>query len=156
VARQRARAGERDRARRDPHAGRRGLAQRPPERITARKVEPLVAERTPGLADAGGDRAARTCLWVLQNEGGNKSRAAEVLGIDRRRCTASSRATASSPDATRVTPCDGTSRAGASRPRPDSFAHVPRAEAAPLHDALASCTASCRTRDPGTPATGRA
>jgi two-component system response regulator HydG len=52
-----------------------------PERITARKVEPLVAERTPTSPTLEAiERAYVT--WVLQNEGGNKSRAAEVLGID--------------------------------------------------------------------------
>ena len=52
-----------------------------PEKITARKVEPLVAERTPASPTLEAiERAYVT--WVLQNEGGNKSRAAEVLGID--------------------------------------------------------------------------
>ena len=52
-----------------------------PERITARKVEPLVAERTPTSPTLEAiERAYVT--WVLQNEGGNKSRTAEVLGID--------------------------------------------------------------------------
>ena len=52
-----------------------------PERITARKTEPLVGERThenPTLEHI--ERAYIT--WVLQNEGGNKSRAAQILGID--------------------------------------------------------------------------
>jgi two-component system response regulator HydG len=52
-----------------------------PERITARKVEPLVAERTPASPTLEAIERAYV-LWVLQNEGGNKSRAAEVLGID--------------------------------------------------------------------------
>jgi two-component system response regulator HydG len=52
-----------------------------PEKITARRVEPLVAERTPTSPTMEAiERAYVT--WVLQNEGGNKSRAAEVLGID--------------------------------------------------------------------------
>ncbi len=52
-----------------------------PEKITARRVEPLVTERTPTSPTMEAiERAYVT--WVLQNEGGNKSRAAEVLGID--------------------------------------------------------------------------
>ncbi len=52
-----------------------------PEKITERKAEPLVAERAhhnPTLEVI--ERAYIT--WVLQGEGGNKTRAAEVLGID--------------------------------------------------------------------------
>ena len=52
-----------------------------PERITRRRKEPLVAERSspnPSLDIV--ERAYIT--WVLQSEGGNKTRAAEVLGID--------------------------------------------------------------------------
>ncbi|MGZ8491586.1 MAG: sigma-54-dependent transcriptional regulator [Gemmatirosa sp.] len=52
-----------------------------PEKITARKSEPLVAERTPTSPTLEAIERAYVC-WVLQNEGGNKSRAAEVLGID--------------------------------------------------------------------------
>jgi two-component system, NtrC family, response regulator HydG len=52
-----------------------------PERITKRKKEPLVAERSyknPTL-----DVIERAyIMYVLQAEGGNKTRAAEVLGID--------------------------------------------------------------------------
>jgi two-component system response regulator HydG len=52
-----------------------------PGKITERKAEPLVAERphaTPTL-----DLIEQAYIqWVLQNEGGNKTRAAEVLGID--------------------------------------------------------------------------
>jgi DNA-binding NtrC family response regulator len=52
-----------------------------PERITRRRKEPLVAERSylnPTL-----DVIERAyIMWVLQAEGGNKTRAAEVLGID--------------------------------------------------------------------------
>ena len=52
-----------------------------PERITARRAEPLVGEKAhdnPTLEHI--ERAY--IMWVLQNEGGNKSRAAQVLGID--------------------------------------------------------------------------
>ncbi len=52
-----------------------------PERIAARKSEPLVSERqheTPTLEAI----EQAYIMWVLQNEGGNKSRAAQVLGID--------------------------------------------------------------------------
>jgi two-component system response regulator HydG len=52
-----------------------------PERITTRKSEPLVGERVhqnPTL-----DQIERAYIvWVLQNEGGNKTRAAQILGID--------------------------------------------------------------------------
>jgi two-component system response regulator HydG len=52
-----------------------------PERVTDRKAEPLVAERTPDNPTL--DVIERAYItWVLQSEGGNKSRAAEVLGID--------------------------------------------------------------------------
>ncbi len=52
-----------------------------PERITQRRAEPLVSERmrtNPTLEAI--ERAY--ILWVLQSEGGNKTRAADVLGID--------------------------------------------------------------------------
>lgn len=56
-------------------------AQHLPDRITRRKKEPLVAERNqpnPSL-----DLVERAyIMFVLQAEGGNKTRAAEVLGID--------------------------------------------------------------------------
>ena len=52
-----------------------------PVKVTERRVEPLVADRVhhnPTL-----DTIERAYIaWVLQAEGGNKSRAAEVLGID--------------------------------------------------------------------------
>jgi two-component system response regulator HydG len=52
-----------------------------PTRVTERRSEPLVTDRpaqTPTL-----DVIERAYIvWVLQNEGGNKVRAAEVLGID--------------------------------------------------------------------------
>jgi len=52
-----------------------------PDKISERKAEPLVADRThlnPPLDVI--EQAYIT--WVLQAEGGNKTRAAEVLGID--------------------------------------------------------------------------
>jgi two-component system response regulator HydG len=52
-----------------------------PTRLTQRRKEPLVAERpsaNPSLEVV--ERAY--IMWVLQAEGGNKTRAAEVLGID--------------------------------------------------------------------------
>jgi two-component system response regulator HydG len=52
-----------------------------PARVTRPQPEPLVQERpraNPTLEVI--ERAY--ILWVLQSEGGNKSRAAEVLGID--------------------------------------------------------------------------
>jgi two-component system response regulator HydG len=52
-----------------------------PERVVQRRAEPLVAERravNPTL-----EMIERAYIsWVLQQEGGNKTRAAEVLGID--------------------------------------------------------------------------
>jgi len=52
-----------------------------PERVSARRAEPLVSERAPATPTLEAiERAYVT--WVLQNESGNKSRAAEVLGID--------------------------------------------------------------------------
>ena len=52
-----------------------------PERVTVRAAEPLVAGRTP--ANPTLEAIERAYIhWVLQAEGGNKSRAAEVLGID--------------------------------------------------------------------------
>jgi two-component system response regulator HydG len=52
-----------------------------PEKLTERRAEPLVAEQphTNPTLDVI-ERAYIT--WVLQSEGGNKTRAAEVLGID--------------------------------------------------------------------------
>ena len=52
-----------------------------PERVTERKSEPLVAARTPNNPTLEAIERAYI-LWVLQSEGGNKSRAAEILGID--------------------------------------------------------------------------
>ena len=52
-----------------------------PERVSARRAEPLVSDRAPATPTLEAiERAYVT--WVLQNESGNKSRAAEVLGID--------------------------------------------------------------------------
>ena len=52
-----------------------------PERVTQRKAEPLVSTRTPPNPTLEAVERAYI-LWVLQSEGGNKSRAAEILGID--------------------------------------------------------------------------
>ncbi|HJU90956.1 MAG TPA: sigma-54 dependent transcriptional regulator [Gemmatimonadaceae bacterium] len=52
-----------------------------PERITERKAQPLVSERA--AANPTLEVVERAyIMWVLQSENGNKSRAAEVLGID--------------------------------------------------------------------------
>jgi two-component system response regulator HydG len=52
-----------------------------PERVTERRVEPLVSPRTPPNPTLEAVERAYI-MWVLDGEGGNKSRAAEVLGID--------------------------------------------------------------------------
>ncbi|MEX2152111.1 MAG: sigma-54 dependent transcriptional regulator [Gemmatimonadaceae bacterium] len=52
-----------------------------PERVTERKAEPLVSGRTPSNPTLEAIERAYI-MWVLQTEGGNKSRTAEVLGID--------------------------------------------------------------------------
>ncbi|HEU4641903.1 MAG TPA: sigma-54 dependent transcriptional regulator [Gemmatimonadaceae bacterium] len=53
-----------------------------PERITERRAEPLVADRA-SAANPTLEMIERAYItFVLQSEGGNKSRAAEVLGID--------------------------------------------------------------------------
>jgi DNA-binding NtrC family response regulator len=52
-----------------------------PERVTERRAEPLVSARTPTNPTIEAVERAYI-MWVLQSEGGNKSRAAEVLGID--------------------------------------------------------------------------
>jgi len=52
-----------------------------PERITTPRAQPLVQERSPGNPTLDAIERAYI-LWVLQAEGGNKTRAAEVLGID--------------------------------------------------------------------------
>ena len=52
-----------------------------PDKVRERKSEPLTAERTtPNPPLDAIERAY--IMWVLGSEGGNKSRAAEVLGID--------------------------------------------------------------------------
>ena len=52
-----------------------------PERITQRKSQPLVSDRPPDNPMLETIERAYI-MWVLQAEGGNKTRAAEVLGID--------------------------------------------------------------------------
>lgn len=52
-----------------------------PERITERKSEPLISARAPTNPTLEAVERAYI-MWVLQSEGGNKSRAAEALGID--------------------------------------------------------------------------
>jgi two-component system response regulator HydG len=52
-----------------------------PERVTTRVSEPLVADRAPANPTLEAVERAYI-MWVLQSEGGNKSRTAEVLGID--------------------------------------------------------------------------
>jgi len=52
-----------------------------PERITERRTEPLVSNRTPPNPTLEAVERAYI-MWVLQSENGNKSRAAEALGID--------------------------------------------------------------------------
>jgi DNA-binding NtrC family response regulator len=52
-----------------------------PERVTARVSAPLVAERAPVNPTLEAVERAYI-MWVLGSESGNKSRAAEVLGID--------------------------------------------------------------------------
>jgi len=53
-----------------------------PERITERKPEPLVAERSASANPALEVIERAYIMWILQCEGGNKSRAADILGID--------------------------------------------------------------------------
>lgn len=52
-----------------------------PERVTVRCAEPLVSERTPDTPTLEAIERAYI-QWVLHTEGGNKSRAADLLGID--------------------------------------------------------------------------
>ena len=52
-----------------------------PDRVTERRAEPLVSPRTPPNPTLEAVERAYI-MWVLQSESGNKSRAAEVLGID--------------------------------------------------------------------------
>ena len=52
-----------------------------PERLTERRSEPLIADRI--AANPTLELIERAYIqWVLQSEGGNKSRAADMLGID--------------------------------------------------------------------------
>ncbi|MCU0648938.1 MAG: sigma-54 dependent transcriptional regulator [Gemmatimonadaceae bacterium] len=52
-----------------------------PGRLTERRSEPLVGERPPATPTLEAIEKAYI-MWVLQSEAGNKSRAADVLGID--------------------------------------------------------------------------
>jgi DNA-binding NtrC family response regulator len=52
-----------------------------PVRVTERKSEPLIAERAPTNPTLEAIERAYI-LWVLQSENGNKTRAADILGID--------------------------------------------------------------------------
>ncbi len=52
-----------------------------PERLTQRRSEPLISERPPSNPTLDAIERAYI-MWVLQSEGGNKTRAAEILGID--------------------------------------------------------------------------
>jgi two-component system response regulator HydG len=52
-----------------------------PERVTERRAEPLVSERAPANPTLEAVERAYI-MWVLQAEQGNKTRAADVLGID--------------------------------------------------------------------------
>ena len=52
-----------------------------PERVTQREAQPLVSTQTPANPTLETIERAYI-LWVLQSEGGNKTRAADVLGID--------------------------------------------------------------------------
>lgn len=52
-----------------------------PERVTARRAEPLISAREPTTPTL--EMIERAYIrWVLQNESGNKSRTADMLGID--------------------------------------------------------------------------
>ena len=52
-----------------------------PERVTERRAEPLVSDRTPATPTLEAIERAYI-QWVLTNESGNKTRAADMLGID--------------------------------------------------------------------------
>jgi two-component system response regulator HydG len=52
-----------------------------PERLTRRRKESLVSERNSTSPTLEAIERAYI-MWVLQAEGGNKTRAAEMLGID--------------------------------------------------------------------------
>jgi DNA-binding NtrC family response regulator len=52
-----------------------------PERVVERKARPLISDAPP--ANPTLDAVERAyIMWVLQSEGGNKTRAADILGID--------------------------------------------------------------------------
>jgi two-component system response regulator HydG len=53
-----------------------------PERVVERRAEPLISERDSSANPSLEAIERAYILWVLQNEGGHKSRAAEVLRID--------------------------------------------------------------------------
>ena len=53
-----------------------------PERITERRAEPLVTSQVTAANPTLDVIERAYIMWVLQSEGGNKSRTAEVLGID--------------------------------------------------------------------------
>jgi two-component system response regulator HydG len=53
-----------------------------PERVTERRAEPLVTTADTPLNPTLDMIERAYIMWVLQSEGGNKTRAAEVLGID--------------------------------------------------------------------------
>ncbi|HEX6816584.1 MAG TPA: sigma-54 dependent transcriptional regulator [Gemmatimonadaceae bacterium] len=53
-----------------------------PERITERRAEPLVTSQDNAINPTLDVIERAYIMWVLQSEGGNKSRAAEALGID--------------------------------------------------------------------------
>ena len=57
------------------------MAEHLPERVTMPKVQPIVAERAPQNPTLEAIERAYI-MWVLQAEGGNKTRAADILGID--------------------------------------------------------------------------
>jgi DNA-binding NtrC family response regulator len=52
-----------------------------PARVTSERIQPLVTDRLPPNPSLEIIERAYI-LWVLQSESGNKTRAAEVLGID--------------------------------------------------------------------------
>ena len=52
-----------------------------PARVLERKSEPIITDRTPVNPTLEAIERAYI-LWVLQSEGGNKTRTADVLGID--------------------------------------------------------------------------
>jgi DNA-binding NtrC family response regulator len=52
-----------------------------PERVTQHRPEPLISAGVPANPTLEAVERAYI-MWVLQNERGNKSRTAEVLGID--------------------------------------------------------------------------